>query len=209
MVIALSLLVACGDDAEEAGPPPDLVADAVRLQDAVTADPALGPIEDAEAMVDDERHALAAELLEQGGIPAAERQVEAVRAVELSTRRGRLLRRRLARAYEQRVEALERYQEVLSRGFMEDLALVEAMGGLREAINAITEVDDEIAEIRSAPRNRGRGGQAAPFAARHALIAASAWSNDVEGLSLVRRPPRGVGRPRMYAARPSVSLLAT
>jgi hypothetical protein len=144
------LLGACGDDGEE-GPPPDLVADVHRLQDAITTDPALGPIEDAEAMVDDERHALAAELLEQGGIPASERQVETVRGLELATRRGRLLRRRLARAYEQRTEALERYREVLSRGFMEDLELVEAMGGVRESLEAITEVDDELTEIRPLP----------------------------------------------------------
>ncbi len=155
-ILALALLVACGDDDEQEGPPPDLVADVEKLQDAITTDPAIAPIEDAEAMVDDERHALAAELLEQGGIPAAERQVEAVRDLTLGTRRGRLFKRRLARAYEDRVAALERYRVVLTRGFMEDLELVEAMGGVRESLEAITEIDDELAEIRPIPETEER-----------------------------------------------------
>jgi len=148
---------ACGDDeGEEEGPAPDVIADVRSLQDVVTADPALGPIEDAEAMVDDERQALAAELLEQGGIPAARRQVEAVEALEMTTPEGRRLRRRLKRAYAGRVEALEHYREVLARGFMEDLEYVEAMGAVREALEAVEEVDDALGEIRELPEAEER-----------------------------------------------------
>lgn len=148
--IVVGLFLACGDDAEE-GPAPDLLTDVERLQAVITADPAIGPIEDAEAMVDDERPALSAELLEEGGIPAARRQVEAVTAVTVETPTGRRLKRRLVRAYEGRVVALERYRDVLRRGFIEDLELVEAMGGLREALDAITLVDEALAEIRPLP----------------------------------------------------------
>ncbi len=160
--IVIVLVGGCGDDGEQDGPSPDVVADVRALQDAVTRDPAIAPLADAEGMVDEERSALAAQMLEQGGVPAARRQVEAVEAVEVGTAEGRRFRRRLAGAYAERVTALEEYQRILSRGYMEDLEFVEAMGAVRESLDAVASIDDELGLLRPLPTKSPRRAPNAP-----------------------------------------------
>lgn len=169
LLAASALLAACGDDDEGEAPiPQDLVEDARRLQDVIASDPAITALEEAEDAVADDRPVRAADLLLAGGIPAAGRQVERVRAVTLGTDEGRALQRRAVAAYEARVEALGQYRLALERGVVEDMTLVEALRAQREADEAILAVDEALADIRplAGPEERrprvGPGGGRGP-----------------------------------------------
>jgi hypothetical protein len=148
LLVGLSL-AACGDDDEKEGASaPDLVADVRLLQDAITNDPALAPLEDVDEAVSDDLPARASELVEAGALPAARRQVDLLEGLELTTPEGRRLKRKLLDAYRDRVGALEGYRDALARGPVEDLVLVDAMEALRQTDQAVMDVDASLSEVR-------------------------------------------------------------
>lgn len=152
--IACALLLACGDD--DAGPEPpsaDVVADARALQDALADDTATRALED----VDDVADTLpvrAADMLTNGVIPAARRQVEAVEAVSVGTERGRTLKAQALGACRARVTALEEYVPLLERGRVEDYDLVANLRAQRAAETALVEVLDALEAIHPAEPDR-------------------------------------------------------
>ena len=133
--------------------------DAVELQAVMGADPTPGVLEDVDRAVRQERPVLAAQLLQRGGIPAARRQTAAARGADVSTKKGRELRRALSRAYAMRADALVSYARALERGVMYDDALVAALRAQREANEAILAVDTQLEQVRPL---RKTGGARAP-----------------------------------------------
>lgn len=142
LVIGL-LLVACGED----GPPPGLVADVTRLDELVAADPALDPIDSAEA-IEDDRPVHAARLVRTAAIPAAERQVAAFDEVETTTPRGRSFARRLRRAYQDRLDALHTWRDVLEQGVSVDP--VDSLDAIRARREAQEELLQAVEAMRAA-----------------------------------------------------------
>src|SRR5689334_21732866 len=117
IVLVLGMLVAgaCGQGAEAVAAEQQLKNDVESLQDVMATDPALGPLEEVEAEVDNERPIHASEMLRSGAIPAARRQMDRVEALVPVTDRGRTLQTRLGEAYRKRLEALEAYRVALAR----------------------------------------------------------------------------------------------
>ncbi len=150
-------LVACGhdggraEDGEHEPPPPDLVTEVRALQRVITDDPALTPLEDVDDAIRQQRPVLAAQLLETGAIPAAERQVEALEGTRVTTPEARRFRRGLIDAYRRRIDALDTWKGVLAQGGEEDLALVDAMSAVRAADEAVLDIDHQMQEVRPIP----------------------------------------------------------
>lgn len=142
-MLALAL-AACGAG-EEDGPPPDVVADLTTLQRLIDRDPATEPLELVERRIDEERPVHAAEMLEHTGVPAAERQVAAIRDARVGSDEGRRYQRRLREAYQARVEALDAYRVVLEGGVSVDpVEQLDAMRGVREAEEGLLEIVREM-----------------------------------------------------------------
>ncbi|HEY8430192.1 MAG TPA: hypothetical protein VIL20_17545 [Sandaracinaceae bacterium] len=169
--VALLVLAASGCRSGPEPPSPELIADVRTLRALIGSDPALGPLAEVERVAHD-RPVLAGQRLEAEALPAARRQVERVREARTSTSEGRSLARRLARAYERRVEGLERWREYLEDAATDDAVLLESLTARREAEVAVLELDQEmdryepVAEPRrpaSAERTRaGEGPGTAP-----------------------------------------------
>lgn len=155
--LSLLVLVGCGDDE---GPSRDLRADARALSEIVVDDPAAGALEEVDDAMLDDLPARAAQLLEEGAIPASRRQAERVRALEVRTTEGRRLRRRLLEAYRARTTALEQYREALERGHVEDLKLTDSLHAQRDAHDQLLEIDAELGRIlgREEPEEERRRG---------------------------------------------------
>ncbi len=154
------LLAGCGSEPE--GPSPGVRADLVRLHEIIDADPATEPLELADRRIDDDRPVHAAEILERTGIPAAQRQFRAMRDVRVTTDEGRGFARRLATAYEERVNALDAYRVVLAGGAGADpIELLDALRRVRQAQEALLAIVSEMNALvpRPAPPP---GGPAAP-----------------------------------------------
>jgi len=155
-------LAACGAD-EDPGPSPALRDDLTQLHLLIDRDPAVDPLDLAERRVDEDRPVHAANTLETSGIPAARRQVEAVRAAELSTAEGRRFQRRLRDAYQARLDALGPYQQVLSGGVAADtVELLDAMRGVRVAQEQLLEVVREMNDRLGMDQQRQPVGNTGP-----------------------------------------------
>jgi hypothetical protein len=150
-LVAIGLAVAC-DSAPE-GPAPELRADITALRRALNTDPARRPIADAERVADDQP-VLASRLVETGAIPAARRQLEAVRGAAVGTSKGRRWRGRLERAYELRVEGLEQWRVFLANEGRDDERLLEATTTLRRAEVDLVRVDHEMERVLPTERPR-------------------------------------------------------
>ncbi len=154
--VAMPLALASCSSGEDATPQrEDLEADARALANAMLEDPARLPLEEVDEAFRDDRPVLAADLITQGARPATERQIERIRALEITSAEGRRLRSRCVRLYRARLTALEGMRDALSRGIgQEDEQLVLAMHADAEAQVAIVAFEDELARL--APMDDGR-----------------------------------------------------
>ncbi|MFO0709203.1 MAG: hypothetical protein U0353_05155 [Sandaracinus sp.] len=126
----------------------DQDADVRALANQILEDPARLPLDEVDEAIRDERPVLAADLIAQGAQPATERQIAALRALEMTSSEGRRLRSRCVRLYRDRLEALESLRVALSRGIgMEDEQLVTAMHADAQAQIAIVSFQDELARL--------------------------------------------------------------
>lgn len=155
--IALALALLAGCDSAPEGPAPGVRTDIATLRRAMIADPARRSIAEAER-VEDEQPVLASRLLASGAIPAARRQVDAVRALRMGSDEGRRWAEQLASAYEQRAEGLEQWRAYLADEGQNDEQLLEATTTLRRAEVAIVHVDHEMEEIVPTRRPRSDDG---------------------------------------------------
>lgn len=126
-------------------PAEDVQADVRTLLEAMLDDPARLPLEEVDEAFRDERPVRAADLIEQGAKPATARQIELLRALQMTSAEGRRLRSRAVRAYDARLTALEAMRVVLSRGIgQEDDQLLEAMRADSRAQIAIVDLENEL-----------------------------------------------------------------
>jgi len=156
-LLAGALLLGCGDDAEPEAPDAELVLDVRDLQVAVTDERALGSLEEVDEAVADDLPVRAAELLEAGAIPAAERHVGQLRDLPMRTASGRGLRAQAVEVLQARADALEQYRAALERGLVEDVTLLEALGAQRRAEEEVDAFLGELEAIRPLdPEEEGR-----------------------------------------------------
>ncbi|MEM9861813.1 MAG: hypothetical protein AAF938_09375 [Myxococcota bacterium] len=97
------------------------------------AEPVLSRVD---ALVRDDRHGAAAEVLDQATLRALQSAIGEVEAVEVAGADGRALRSRAMSLLVERLDAADAYRGVLSRGRVEDLAFVDASRRYREAEGA-------------------------------------------------------------------------
>lgn len=142
------LASACsGGDAS--GPSPSVEADVEQLQEVLGSDPSRAVLREIEDAVDSERPVMAAEMIEQAGVPSVRRQIERLQAAGVTTQEGRRLRTRAVRVHRARLSALESYGQLLARGIgTEDTELLEAMHTYADAELEIVALYDDLAGIR-------------------------------------------------------------
>lgn len=151
-LFAAALAASCAEESAAArgGDEPAAAADAARVTRAIADDPAREALAEVDAAIDDDLPARAAELLEQAAIPAARDAVARARALETLTDEGARLRLALVSALEARAEALEKEAAALSRGMVEDLALVDALRAERRAEERMVAVSESARKIEAA-----------------------------------------------------------
>lgn len=154
--LAASAALCAGCEDEPEGPPPGAAREAAALRRILDEDPALGPIEDVDGAVDEDRPVLAAERIALGALPAARRQVERVERADIRTAEVRAIQAEAVEAYRHRVEALESYRAVLARGTVEDLALHDALRAQRVAGEELVAVYEKLDAIAPLPEERRR-----------------------------------------------------
>ncbi len=133
--ILVALAIGCSGGPPE--PPASLATDVRTLQRAITSGRELSALEDVENAIDDDLPVRAAELLEAGAIPAARRHAAELDTLSMASEEATALRDEGKRLVEGRVAALEAYRDVLQRGLVEDIELLAALRGQREAEDAI------------------------------------------------------------------------
>lgn len=185
MIRALSLLfvlalLGCGDE-RDAPAPRDEQADVAALQGALTEDPAQLVLDEVDDAVARQRPVIAADLLEDAAIPAVNRHIESLQALQMGTSRGQTLRTRAIRLLRARRTALQHWQTALARGIgHDDEVLLDALHETGEAEHDIAAFLAELADIR--PLETGGAG-ASPDHDRGAL----------EGLPPLAPPTSGEG----------------
>jgi hypothetical protein len=147
---AWTLLGGCGEDDEGAveAPSASVVDDARRMQIAIGEDTTQLALDDVDDIVSRGLPVRASDMLREGVLPASEAHISRMRRLDLSTEEGLQVRDEAVRAYQQRHAALVRYAEVLGRGQVEDLELVECLGEQRHAEQAIADLQGRLAELR-------------------------------------------------------------
>ncbi|AKF07150.1 hypothetical protein [Sandaracinus amylolyticus] len=148
LVALASIAVACSGGGES-GPSASVQADAAALQELLGSDPSRTVLREVEDAVDGERPVMAAEMIESAAAPAVRRQIERLQHASVSTQEGRRLRTRAVRVHRERLNALERYGQLLARGIgTEDTELLDAMHAYADAELAIVALHDDLAAIR-------------------------------------------------------------
>lgn len=138
-----ALLLGCGASDSTAH---ESVESDVRAIAAVLArDPARLPLSEVDEAIRDDRPVLAADLIARTAIPATERLIEQLAALEPTSSEGRRLRNRAVRAHRDRIEALRSLEGALARGVgQEDERLLDAMRADARAQMAIVALEDEL-----------------------------------------------------------------
>ncbi len=148
-LVTLCLCLAACEEAEaEREASEALVAEVIAMQRLMALDPVAAPYAEAEDALAEDLPVRASERLEAGAIPAASRQVDLIGAVPVETSRGRSLQAEIGRVYARRVGAFRRYSAALSRGPVEDLELLDAIGEVRAVEEELLGLHAELAEIR-------------------------------------------------------------
>ncbi|MEM9073957.1 MAG: hypothetical protein AAGE52_36025 [Myxococcota bacterium] len=157
--LALALLAfGCSDESEEETPA-GLLDEIQTLQQAITEDLELLALDDVEAALADDLPVRAGDLLEAGALPAARRHAETVAALELENERALRFRDEAAELLQRRATALEGYRELLRRGLVEDLALLDSLSEQRtveEEIEALLGRLEAIRPLQTKGKNRPR-----------------------------------------------------
>ncbi|MFK7992423.1 MAG: hypothetical protein AB8I08_40755 [Sandaracinaceae bacterium] len=149
LLCCLGALAGCGG---EEGPSPSLQEDIRQLRLLLIQDPARQPLEEVEAVAED-RPVEAGRRLRSGGIPAARQQLERAQSLEVTSPEGRRWRRRLERAYRDRIEALEHYADVLDAASSDTDALLEAIREQAAVELEVMAIDVDMEEVvPTAPR---------------------------------------------------------
>ncbi len=135
----VALLAACGGE----GQSESIVADANALRTIVNEDPAPDRIAEVEEVAD--AHPVrGAELLANGVIDAARRQVQRIGSAQVSTREGRRWKERLHRAYAKRLEGLNEWHRYLNDAATDDARLLLATMKMREAELMLIDVHSDM-----------------------------------------------------------------
>ena len=141
LFVALAVaLGACGE-ADDGSAARSLEADARTLATIVASDPAGSVLDDVDDAIDTDRPVLGADLLTELGLPALRRQVTRIEDLSVATSEGRTLRARAVRLYRARVTAYEAYRDLLMRGLVDDVELLDAL-------DAVSENEREILALR-------------------------------------------------------------
>ena len=139
--LVLLTAVACGEREAPANSVSEAASrEAAALLEVLATDPALAGLEDVEDVIRQGLPVRAARLLEVGVQAAADRQVARVGAVEVTDDEVRSLKREAHEALQSRSESLREYRNLLERGRVEDLALVECLGEQRQAATRLSDV---------------------------------------------------------------------
>lgn len=143
-MLALAPACSSGDSARVGAPE----VDAARLQELLGSDPARALLSEIERAVDSERPVMAAEMIEQAGVPAIRRQIARLEDAPMATREGRRLRTRAVRIHRARADVLARYGAALARGIdTEDEELLDAMRAYAMAELEIASLYRELEQL--------------------------------------------------------------
>ncbi|MFO0681058.1 MAG: hypothetical protein U0234_03355 [Sandaracinus sp.] len=154
LLLAIAL-AACGSTEERA--PRSVRTDVQRLQAALTDDPAQLVLDEVDDAIARQRPVMAADLLEDGAIPAVRRHIDTIQHLEMTTSEGQTYRTRALRLLRTRVTALIHWQTALARGIgHEDESLLDALHETAEAEHALADFHAELATVR--PLESGEGG---------------------------------------------------
>ncbi len=158
-VVGAVALAGC-DEEEPDGPSSSERDEAGTLLSVLIDDPAGEALDDVQNVVERRLNLRAADLLRDTAIEAADAQAARVGRVELTEESVQALQRRAAAALEARARSLREYETVLRRGDPDGLALVEAMGRVREAELALLEVLEALEGVRAGrlPPSPAEGG---------------------------------------------------
>ena len=129
----------CGSGATDPQTAAEPIDDVEAIRRVLSEDPAEGAIREAERVSRD-RPVLAARMMNEGAIPAAQRQLAALEVVEVETVIGRRLLRQAIDANRSRVDALTVLAATLARGVEEDLTFVEVLSAHRKAAEELVAV---------------------------------------------------------------------
>ncbi len=159
LALALGLvLVACGGSEGEAPAPRSVRTDVMRLQAALTDDPAQLVLDEVDDAVARQRPVMAADLLEDGAIPAVRRHIDTLQHLEMATGEGQTYRTRAIRLLRARLTALTHWQTALARGIgHEDESLLDALHEAAEAERALADFHAELATVRPLEGAEGGG----------------------------------------------------
>lgn len=131
-LFAVLLVAACGGE-EQSGPAPGIARDARLLRDVVNTDVSAGVLRDVDRALADLRTERAAQLLTEGGIGAAERQLTRVSGVSVTSPEGEQLKADGERVYRERIRALTQYRDALVEHGDESLEYLDAIRRYRRA----------------------------------------------------------------------------
>lgn len=122
-----TLALGCGQDASPLAPEEAEPADARTLAQILDDDPTGQAIDDAVRAVDTRRPVMASGILANSAVPATRLQIDRIESWEPAGPGGRTLRIRALRIHRARLTALEHYRDALSRGEVDDEALLDAL----------------------------------------------------------------------------------
>jgi hypothetical protein len=144
-----ALGLGCSGGAEDAAAAASAEADARVIAEIVGTDPGPAVLDDVADAIDTDRPVMAADLLDEVGLPAMRRQVTRLEDAPMATSEGRTLRARTVRLYRARVTAYETYQRLLMRGVMaeEGEELLDALDAVSENERDLLALQRELAEL--------------------------------------------------------------
>lgn len=147
-VVASLVLVlgACGEH-DDGSAARSVEADARVLVAIVSSDPSASVLDDVDDAIDTDRPVLGADLLTELGLPALRRQVTRIEDASVATTEGRTLRARALRLYRARVSGYEAYRDLLTRGLVDDMALLDALDAVSENEREILALARDLAAL--------------------------------------------------------------
>lgn len=159
-ILSLTITLACSSGESVSVGSPEL--DAAQLQELLGSDPARALLQEIERAVDSERPVMAAEMIEQAGVPAIRRQIERLEDAPVMTREGRRLRTRAVRLHRARADVLARYGAALARGIgTEDEELLDAMRAYAMAELELASLYRELEQLHPLRPEQGEAHEAA------------------------------------------------
>jgi|GEM_PF-2708360 len=159
------VMLGCGEDAPAVAESEAAPADARALAEILDSDPTGQGIDDAVRAVDTRRPVMASGILANSAVPATRLQIDRIEALAPASPEGRTLRTRALQIHRARLTALEHYRDALSRGEVDDDALLDALHETSTVERDLLVLRDDLAV--HAPRDEDPVGAAPgmpPFA---------------------------------------------